>query len=110
MLGSVHLSQWLSQSEVSPFDGYDDDRCKGGRCMCKSCLSENQSEFSSEICVHFPGGLESLTKPAVFVLPKIVVCLDCGHAEFSVPETELRPLVNTRATAVVKKGTASTVC
>src|SRR3954471_16411620 len=61
--------------------------------MCRSCLSGNRSQFSSEICIHFPG-LEGLEKPAVFVFPKIVVCFNCGHSEFSMPETELRSLVN----------------
>jgi hypothetical protein len=59
--------------------------------MCKSCSKSNQSEFSSEVCIHFPG-LRNLDKPAVFVFPKIVVCLDCGHTEFTMPETELRSL------------------
>jgi len=86
--------------------GYDDDRCKGGRYMCRSCLSGNHSKFSSEICIHFPG-LEGLEKPAVFVFPKIVVCLNCGHSEFSMPETELRSLVNGRLLAVEKTGPPS---
>jgi hypothetical protein len=47
-------------------------------------------EFLGEICLHFPGGLESLNKPLIWVFPKIVVCLDCGWAQFAVPEAELK--------------------
>jgi len=51
--------------------------------------------------------MEGLEKPAVFVFPKIVVCLNCGHSEFSMPETELRSLVNGRLLAVEKTGSPS---
>jgi hypothetical protein len=30
-----------------------------------------------------------LDKPVVWVFPELVVCLNCGAAEFSVPEAEL---------------------
>jgi hypothetical protein len=56
--------------------------------LCKSCHSLNNREFPAEINIHFPG-LENLTEPTVFVFPKLLVCLDCGFAEFSIPETEL---------------------
>jgi len=57
---------------------------------CKSCASGRQMEFLGEICLHFPGGLESLSKPIVWIYPKITVCLDCGVAQFAVPGTELK--------------------
>jgi hypothetical protein len=41
--------------------------------------------------MHFPG-LKGLNEPIVWVFPKIAVCLDCGFAEFLIPETELRLL------------------
>ena len=47
-------------------------------------------EFTGEICMHFPGGLESLDKPLVWAYPKVAVCLNCGLAQFTVPETELK--------------------
>jgi hypothetical protein len=56
---------------------------------CKSCTSMCTSEFVAEICMHFKGGVESLGKPIIWVFPSVVVCLECGYAEFSVPETEL---------------------
>jgi hypothetical protein len=37
-------------------------------------------------------GLENIDKPTVWVSPEIVVCLDCGTAEFAVPQAELRVL------------------
>jgi hypothetical protein len=67
--------------------------------MCRSCGLKNQAEFSSEINVHFPH-LQDLDKPAILVFPKIVVCLDCGFTEFTIPEAELRRLR--------QSGTAST--
>jgi hypothetical protein len=41
----------------------------------------------------------NLDKPVVWVFPKVVVCLDCGTAEFAVPETELRLLAKGDAAA-----------
>jgi len=58
---------------------------------CKSCGSANQSKFIGEIGIHFPG-LKNIDKPIVRVFPGIVICLDCGAAEFAVPEAELRLL------------------
>jgi hypothetical protein len=58
---------------------------------CKSCASSNQTEFGSEIMVHF-SGIKNLDKPAVWVFPKLVVCLDCGVAECVIPAEELRRL------------------
>jgi hypothetical protein len=58
---------------------------------CKSCGSVNQSKFSAEMGIHFPG-LKNVDKPVVWVFPEIFVCLDCGRAECTVPEVELRLL------------------
>jgi hypothetical protein len=38
-------------------------------------------------------GLKNIDRPVVWVFPELVVCLDCGTAEFAVPEAELRQLV-----------------
>ena len=57
---------------------------------CPSCASTRRIEFLGEICLHFPGGLESLDKPPVCVFPKVFVCLDCGLAQFAVPEAGLK--------------------
>jgi hypothetical protein len=65
---------------------------------CKSCQSGNRGKFGGEIALHFPG-LKGLDKPIVWVFPKVVVCLDCGFAEFSIPETELRVLAEKESAA-----------
>ena len=59
---------------------------------CHSCGSLRRRLFSSEVAVHFPG-LDGLTKPIVWVFPKLMVCLDCGFSEFTVPERELEVLL-----------------
>ena len=65
---------------------------------CKSCGSLNQRKFDAETAIHFPG-LKNIDKPAVFSFPKLVVCLDCGVAEFVVPEAELCVLAKDDAAA-----------
>ena len=65
---------------------------------CRSCGSDNQTEFNSEINIHFPG-LKNLDRPSVFVFPKLLVCLDCGFTEFAISETELRQLAENDPTA-----------
>jgi hypothetical protein len=65
---------------------------------CKSCGSHNQSKFTAEIAIHF-SGLKGLEKPIVWVFPELSVCLNCGIAEFAIPETELRVLAKGDTTA-----------
>ena len=65
---------------------------------CKSCQSENQRTLNGEIAIHFPG-LDGLTKPIVWVFPKLLVCLNCGFTEFAIPEAELRQLAEGDAAA-----------
>ena len=43
--------------------------------------------------------LKDIDKPVVWVFPEVVVCLDCGTAEFAVPEAELRQLAKGDAAA-----------
>ena len=59
---------------------------------CNRCTSENQTRFNAEMILHSPG-LEGLNKPTAWVFPAVVVCSDCGFAEFIVPEAELRKLL-----------------
>jgi hypothetical protein len=51
-----------------------------------------------EMAIHLPG-LQDIDKPAVWVFSGVVVCLDCGNAEFAVPEAELRQLAKGDAAA-----------
>jgi hypothetical protein len=70
----------------------------GVRMPCKSCGSVNQKKFSAEMGIHFPE-LKDIDKPVVWLFPELVVCLDCGTAEFAVPEAELRLLAKGDAAA-----------
>jgi hypothetical protein len=58
---------------------------------CMSCISANQEEFPAEININM-SALKNVGKPSVMVFPKVLVCLDCGFAQFAFPETELRLL------------------
>ena len=58
---------------------------------CKSGGSLSKSKFIAEMASCFPG-LKNIDKPVEWVFPELVVCLDCGTAEFAVPEAELRQL------------------
>jgi hypothetical protein len=58
---------------------------------CKQCASNELQNFNGELAIHFPG-LGGLDKPIVWVFPKLMVCLECGHAEFEIPESQLRVL------------------
>ena len=66
--------------------------------LCKSCGSINQSKFTAEMGIHVRG-LKNIDKPVVWIFPELVVCLNCGTAQFVVPETELRQLARGDAAA-----------
>jgi hypothetical protein len=59
---------------------------------CKKCDSGNQREFNGELAIQF-SGIAGLQRPIVWTFQKLLVCLDCGHAEFSIPARELSVLV-----------------
>jgi hypothetical protein len=63
---------------------------------CNSCGSVKQQKFRSEIDIHFPG-LNNVNKRPVVVFPELVVCLNCGKAEFTIPRDELTLLAESRA-------------
>lgn len=65
---------------------------------CKSCGSDNRNQFNAEIAIHF--GLEGLDKPIVWVFPNLLICMDCGTAEFAIPEAQLCLLAIGKAAAV----------
>jgi hypothetical protein len=66
---------------------------------CKLCGSANQKRLSAEMGIHLPE-LKNIDKPVVWVFP-VVVCSDCGTAEFAVPEAELRQLAKGDAAPVM---------
>ena len=76
---------------------------KVGFMSCSSCQSSNQAEFSAEINVHFPGP-QNLTKPTVWVFPKILVCFDCGLSTFLTPKDELARLAGPEPSRVLGVG------
>ena len=59
--------------------------------LCNRCSAENPQTFNGELAIHFKG-LAGLNKPVVWVFPEITICLNCGSAEFVVPERELKVL------------------
>jgi len=72
---------------------------------CLSCGSKKQAEFSAEMLIRF-GGLKNLDKPGVWVFPKLLVCLDSGFLQSTVPAPELTSLaVGTSETDQVSEGT-----
>jgi hypothetical protein len=60
---------------------------------CNACGSVNQTEFPAEVDIHFPRLIDVKNGP-VLVYPKLLVCLNCGKTEFTVPKAEL-DLLNT---------------
>jgi hypothetical protein len=66
---------------------------------CPECALSNQAEFSAEMVVH-SSGLKNIDRPAVYVFPKILVCLDCGSARFIVPKSELASLADSVPTKI----------
>ena len=64
---------------------------KGVVMRCKSCQSTSQVKLPAEIAIHFPGR-QNLNTPHVFVFPDIVICLDCGSTNLTVPEAELQSI------------------
>lgn len=63
---------------------------------CKWCGSDKQRKFTAEVAIHFPG-LKGIDKPAVLVFPELLVCLNCGKTELTIPESELRILAEGEA-------------
>jgi len=60
---------------------------------CSLCSSLNQSEFTTEMMIHFSAPNHD-AKPGVQVFPTISVCLDCGASRFNMPTKELWSLRN----------------
>ena len=60
---------------------------------CARCSSLNQSEFTTEMMIHFSAPNHD-GKPGVLVFPTISVCLDCGASRFNMPTKQLWSLRN----------------
>jgi hypothetical protein len=59
--------------------------------MCLSCKSSKQSFFPAEINIHLPG-LEGLDKQSVWAFPSLLVCSECGLAQFKLSQLQLGQL------------------
>jgi hypothetical protein len=58
---------------------------------CNKCASQNERSFKSEFVLNFHE-LENLSRDPIYVCQDIVVCLDCGHSELTIPRRELERL------------------
>ena len=65
---------------------------------CRNCESDNCQIFNGENAIHFPG-LDGLHESIVWVFPKLLVCLNCGFTEFTVPARELSVLIDGKPVA-----------
>lgn len=55
---------------------------------CTSCASDNQSKSGAEVNIHHIG-LKNLNRQAVLVFADLVVCLDCGCSQLTIPKDKL---------------------
>ena len=59
---------------------------------CTSCASDNQSKFGAEVNIH-QFDLKNLNSRDVLVFADLVVCLDCGCSQLTIPKDKLALLV-----------------
>ena len=55
---------------------------------CTSCASDNQRKFGAEINIH-QFELTNQNRQAVLVFADLVVCLDCGCSQLTIPKVKL---------------------
>jgi len=63
---------------------------------CTSCQSANLAEFTAEMMIHFSGP-RNIDHPGIPAFPKVLVCLNCGSSQFTVPATTLTILASRTA-------------
>ena len=78
-------------SSAGPDSSPKEDAKKASASRCKICDNLRTQTFGGEVALHF-AGLDGLRKPIVWVFPKVLVCLDCGFAEFAVPDEQVKKL------------------
>ena len=75
-----------------PGDGF------GVTMACKVCKSENLQKLEGELTASFPN-LKDVKAPPLYVCATVLVCLDCGFAEFQIPTSELKSLKRGKASS-----------
>jgi hypothetical protein len=55
---------------------------------CTKCDSQALSSFPADVRLYLNGS-RTISAPPMNPSPKITVCLNCGHSEFSVPQVWL---------------------
>jgi hypothetical protein len=58
---------------------------------CRLCQSANLQLFPTEIAFHAPPGAP-LSLPHLLLFPQVLVCFNCGFAEFSISKEMLHEL------------------
>jgi hypothetical protein len=58
---------------------------------CARCGSSNIKRFNAEANIHFTAQ-KDVPQPSVFAFPRFLICLECGHLEGTLSESELRSL------------------
>jgi hypothetical protein len=66
---------------------------------CKFCGSAKLSNFKGELCIPLPG-LKNLRMDPIRLFPRLLVCLNCGIAVITIPESELGVLAKEKAASV----------
>jgi hypothetical protein len=60
---------------------------------CPACRSDNQMDFSAEMIIHHDG-LKNLDKSGALLFPKLLVCVDCGFSQLTIPKPALALLAS----------------
>jgi hypothetical protein len=60
---------------------------------CPKCTLGNQVEVSAEMIIHCDG-LKNLENSGVLLFPKLLVCVNCGFSQLTVPKTSLALLAS----------------
>jgi hypothetical protein len=62
-----------------------------GTMSCKKCASSSQRSFKSEMSIAFREH-ENVNRAPVYICQDILVCVDCGYIELSLPPAKLEQL------------------
>jgi hypothetical protein len=63
---------------------------------CRACKSENLQKLDAELTASLPDP-KGLRVPPLYICQSVLVCLECGFAEFVVPASEVQTLKKEKA-------------